>query len=102
MLDESPIAKMKRTLAEPQHAQRMQRLLNAQHELRNARISSFLLLFTAVAAVGLQVLRYAEKGQVRAMPVVFAGVLVITCIVSLARLRRASTAYAAERDGTVA
>ena len=102
MLDESPIDKMKRTLAEPQHSQRMQRLLNAQHELRNARISSFLLFLTAAAAVGLQVLRYAEKGQVPALSVVFAGVLLVTFVVSLARLRRAGTAYAAERNGTAA
>ena len=102
MLDEPPIAKMKRTLAEPQHAQRMQRLLNAKHELRNAKISSFLFFVTATASIGLQVLRYADKGQVQGLSVLFVGVLVITFVISLARLRRARISYAAERNGAAA
>ena len=96
MLGENPIEEAKRVLSDPLRAQRMQRLLNTKHELRNARISSALIFVSALGLASIQIWRYAERGHVDHISCLLAGLMTISFLLSVPRLLRASAAYKAE------
>nr|AAK28619.1 hypothetical protein [uncultured bacterium] len=97
MASEVSIERAKEILSDPRRAQRMQRLLNAQHELRNARISSGLLFISFVAIAATQGMRYINRGELDFVNAAFSGFFAVIFLISLIRVTRASIALASER-----